>query len=44
MASIVFFAPIAIFGLWIASMVVGPVVRTVVPIVVSTVNDAINSG
>jgi hypothetical protein len=33
--------PSALFGLWVASMVVGPVVDTVVPIVVTAVVDAI---
>jgi hypothetical protein len=36
-------APVALFGLWIAFIVVGPVVRTVVPIVVSTVIETINA-
>ena len=32
--------PGALFGLWVASMVVAPVVDTVVPIVVTAVIDA----
>jgi len=32
--------PGALFGLWVASMVVGPVVDMVVPIVVTAVIDA----
>lgn len=33
--------PGALFGLWVASMVVAPVVDTVVPIVVTAVIDAL---
>jgi hypothetical protein len=35
--------PGALFGLWVTSMVVGPVVDTVVPIVVTAVVDAMLS-